>query len=459
MSTAYTSVTQIPQVVNDAVKDLLGKTKATKLSSNGLVSLGKALEDLDLLEGWFGALAKRIVETRYMIRAYEPSTRSILRNEHEFGAFVQKVYYTSCPTATDNPTWEIPNSDGSYAQASPYDVEGTVGVQALIYGGKGTWTLEFLRPLVQIKEAFTDRAKMDAFIAGVYLYVDNKIKQQEEAITNLACNTGMANAIRNGLCRNLLNEYNAMNDTDILTVDEALRSADFFKYASKEIARIIENMGKMVTVFNAKEYETFTSRENMVVEMLSEFAKASDVYLQADTFHKELVALPNFESVPYWQSCGSKNFAFDDCSKINIQNSDLVKEVGQSDTVLQGGIVAFLHDIEYVASMFNRKNAWEMINPRSEVVVHGEKAEKGYAVDEYMNAFVLYVENAGTISVTGDATATLKYTHAYADIENSITVASGKTPTATGITFTQVGSTSTYTFVPTSNADIAITVA
>lgn len=453
---AYTSVTQIPQVVNDAVSDLLGKTKATKLVSNGIVSLGKALEDMDLLEGWFGALAKRIVETRYMIRSYEPSTRSILRNAHEFGAFIQRVYYTDIPEATENPTWQIPNS-GTYAQASPYDVEGSVGVTALIYGGKGTWTLELIRPLVQIKEAFDSASAMDAFISGLYVYVDNKIKQQEEAVTNLACSTAMANAVKNKLARNLLNEFNARHDNDILTVEQAMESADFFKYASKEIARIIENMGKMVTVFNAKGYETFTSRDNMVVEMLSEFAKASDVYLQADTFHKELVALPKFESVPYWQGCGTKNFAFEDCSAINVQNAELAKSVGDSDTVNMNGIIAFLHDIEYVSAMFDHKKAWEMVNPRSDVVIHGEKAEKGYAVDEFMNAFVLYVENAGTITVSGDAGATLKYNHAYSDIPNSITVTSG-TPTATGVTFTRVGSTNEYTFTPATNADITITV-
>ena len=32
-----------------------------------------------------------------------------------------------------------------------------------------------------------------------------------------------------------------------------------------------------------------------------------------------------------------------------------------------------------------------MFNPRSEVMIHGEKAEKGYAVDDHANAVVFYM--------------------------------------------------------------------
>ncbi len=164
------------------------------------------------------------------------------------------------------------------------------------------------------------------------------------------------------------------------------------KYASKEINRTIDNMGVMSTVFNKAGYETFTSKENLVVEMLTEFASASDMYLQADTFHNELTQLPNFEKVPFWQYSG-KTFAFADCSSINIQHDDLIDESEEDDdgTVSQSGIICFVHDIENVAAYFGNRRTWELFNPRSEVMIHGEKAEKGFAVDEHANAVVFYV--------------------------------------------------------------------
>lgn len=376
-------VSQIKNIINDSVKDALGKTNGvTQVDTTDVVSMGKAIAQYNLYEGFFGALVNRIVRTVIFVRTYEGSNRSVLRDEHEYGAFVQKVYYTM-PDAVDNPTWDIPDGNNDYKQASPYDVEGTVSISALIYGGKGTWSIEIVRPVEQIKTAFMDESSMMSFIDGIYLTVENAFKFEEERLVAQAVNTAMASVIDNGRARNLLAEYNTKYSQN-LTVDTALVSADFLKYASKEINRTIENMGKMSTIYNNGGYNTFTSKDNMVVELLSEFATATDMYLQSDTFHDELTKLPNFERVPFWQSSG-QGFAFADCSKINIDHDDF------TNAVEQGGIIGFVHDIENVACYFGNRRSWEIFNPRSEVVVHGEKAEKGYAVDNNANAVVFYI--------------------------------------------------------------------
>lgn len=385
-------VEQIKNIINDSVKDALGQNYATtQVDTSDVVSMGKAISTFNAYEGFFGALVNRIVKTVYFVRTYEGSNRSVLRDEHEYGAFVQKVYY-DLPDAVDNPTWSIPDGNGDYKQASPYDVEGTIGVSALIYGGKGTWSIEIIRPMEQIKTAFLDVSSMAAFIDGIYLTVENAFKLEEERLVSQAVNTAMAASLDGGIARNLLAEYNDKYSQS-LTKATALVSADFLRFASKEINRTVENMGKMSTVFNKAGYPTFTSRDRMVIEMLAEFASATDMYLQSDTFHDELTALPNYEKIPFWQSSG-KNFSFDDCSKISIDHDDL------SDDVIQDGIICFIHDIENVAAYFGNRRSWEIFNPRSEVMVHGEKAEKGYAVDNHANAEVFYLGTAGTVTVS-----------------------------------------------------------
>ena len=382
-------VKQISNIVNDSVKDALGKVDGvTKLNSSDIVSLGKAIANFNAYEGFFDSLVNRLVKTVYFIRTYEGSSRSVLRDEHEYGAFVQRVYY-EMPDAVDNPTWAIPDGSGVYQQTSPYDVKGTVGVSALIFGGKGTWTLEIVRPVEQIKTAFTDPSSMSAFIEGIYLAIENTFKLEEERLVALAVNTAMADAISGGKSRNLLLEYNTKMGTQ-LTVAQALTTADFLRFASMEINRTVNNMGVMSTAYNKAGYSTFTSKENMVVEMLSQFASASDMYLQSDTFHNELTKLPNYESVPFWQSSG-KSFAFDDCSKISVINDDLVTTENQTGEVTQSGIICFIHDVENVACYFGNRRSWELFNPRSEVMIHGEKAERGFAVDGHANAVVFYM--------------------------------------------------------------------
>lgn len=377
-------IKQISTIVNDAVKDGLGKVNGvTKLDATDIVSLGKTVASYNAYEGFYGSLVNRLVKTIYFVRTYEGTRRSVLRDEHEYGAFVQKVYY-ELPEGVDNATWNVPDSSGDYTQVSPYDVEGTVGVSALVFGGKGTWSIEIIRPVEQIKSAFLDLSAMSAFIDGIYITIENAFKLEEERLVSLAVNTAIADAIDGGKARNLLSEYNTKY-TKTLTVEEALVSADFLRYASMEINRTVDNMGIMSTAYNKAGYSTYTSKDNMVVEMLAQFASASDMYLQSDTFHNELTQLPNYEKIPFWQSSGN-SFAFADCSKISIKHDDL-----DSEEVVQGGIICFIHDVENVACYFGNRRSWEMFNPRSEVMIHGEKAEKGFAVDEHANAVVFYI--------------------------------------------------------------------
>lgn len=410
------NVEQIKTILNDSVKDALGKTYGvTNIDTSDIVSLGKTIANYNAYEGFFGSLVNRLVKTVYFVRVYNGSSRSVLRDEHEYGAFVQKVYY-DMPEAVDNPTWDIPN-EGQYHQVSPYDVEGTIGVSALIFGGKGTWSIEIIRPVEQIKSAFLDYSSMSAFIDGIYVAIENAFKLEEERLVALAVNTAMADSLSGGKARNLLAEYNAKFNKSLDTAT-ALVSADFLRFASMEINRTVDNMGIMSTAYNKAGYSTYTSKDNMVVEMLAQFASASDMYLQSDTFHNELTRLPNYEKVPFWQSSGS-TFNFADCSAISIEHDDFDAPVEQS------GIICFIHDIENVACYFGNRRSWEMFNPRSEVMIHGEKAEKGFAVDQHANAEVFYMAEGGTLTLSGPSThgsAALSDTHAYMGNDVIITV-------------------------------------
>lgn len=384
-------------VVNDAIADALGQNSTlTQLDTTDLVSLGKQLDEMQLLEGFFGALANRIVKTVYFVRVYGQRQRSVLRDEHEYGAFVQKVYYKA-PDFVENPEYAIPQAPVSpateytYNQLSPYDVSATIEVSASVFGGQGTIALEFVRPVDQIRTAFLSEAEMIRFIDGIYVVAENKIKLAEEELTDMAVNTAMAYDINAGLVRNLLEEYNALLPTgsDPITAAEAMRDADFLRYAAMEIKMAIDYMGEMSVVYNAEKYQTFTDRENLVVEMLSMFNTFSEIYLQSDTFHNELVELPRFEPVPRWQRLdNSVSQTFEDVSSISIVNGDLEVE--------QSGIICFLHDVEHVAAYFGHRRTWEKYNERQDLYIHGDTMRKGYAVDGHANGLVFVVADPVT---------------------------------------------------------------
>ena len=389
------NVSQITTLINDIIEDMSGQSASIQtLESTDLVSLGKAIGSANLLEGFFGSLCNRLAKTVYFIRVYDPaSRRAILRDEHEFGAFVQKVYYTA-PEFEDNYEYSVPDNSNpvKYQTKSPYDVTNTVAVSAKIFDEQGTFSLNIVRPVDQIRSAFLSESEMMRFIDGIYLAIENKMKMAEEGLVNTAVATAMAYDIENGMSRTLLSEYNTKFSKS-LTAAKCLADTDFLRYAGMEIKRTMDFMGIMSTEFNSGSYLTFTDRGSMVLETLSTFADALDIYLTADTYHAEMVDFlgNNYERVPRWQRLADDTVqTFAEISEIKIKHSSL-SGTSSNHIVNQTGIIAFLHDIEHVAAYFGHRRSWEKYNEIQDLYVHGESARKGYAVDPNANGVVFYV--------------------------------------------------------------------
>lgn len=395
------NVKQITTLINDVVEDMTGQSAAAQtLETTDLVSLGKSIENAGLIEGFFGALCNRLAKTVYFVRLYDPDTKTpILRDEHEYGAFVQKVYYTS-PAFVDNEEYSVPDNSSpkKYQTKSPYDVTQTVTVSAKIFDAQGTFSLNIVRPVDQIRSAFLSGEEMMRFIDGIYLCIENELQLAKEGLVATAINTAMAYDIENGMARNLLAEYNAQlpDGVDALLAADCLRDADFLRYAGMEIKRTMDFMQRMSTEFNSAGYKTFTPREALSLTVLSAFSDATDLYLSSDTFHNDLVALPKYSAVPFWQRMADDTKqGFEEISEIKIKHSALTGGAGAAAHIVnQTGIIAFVHDIEHVAAYFGHRRSWEKYNEIQDLYVHGEVVRNGYAVDPNANGIVFYVADA-----------------------------------------------------------------
>lgn len=390
---------QISSVLNDVIEDLTGQSSIQQtISTTDIVSMGKDIQNLNLTEGFFGSLINRLAKTVYFVRNYDgKGTRGILRDEHEFGAFVQKVYYTA-PDLENNSEYGIPQytsgAISGYQQSSPYDVDVTVAVTAKIFSAQGTYSLNIVRPVDQIRTAFLSDAEMIRFIDGIYLTIENKMKLAEEALVSTAITTAMAMDIKGGKVRNLLTEYNTLYPDAAITDEEvAMTDPDFLKYAAKQINQTVKYMRDMSEAYNVGGYMTFTDTENLRVEMLADAAASFDTYLMADTFHNDLIKLPGFEEWNKWAWTGNAGGSFATNSAIKVQHDDFIVAVtNPTGTIAQDGIIAFVHDIEHVAAYFGHRRSWEIYNPKDDVYVHGETARKGYAVDPNANGVVFIVK-------------------------------------------------------------------
>ena len=395
------NVTQIYSIVNAAVADFLGQYGPRATDTTSFVDLGRTLGNINTesdpyhgYDSFFGALVSRIAKTEVFVRLYEKSERRVLTDLIDFGAFVQRIY-VDVPDAVTNPAWAVSNGQnpptiGSY---SPYGVTATATVSSLIYGKRGTWSLELKLPTVQIKEAFLNESAMAAFIDGIYIQVSSKLNVELEELENEAVATAIAESVHNSKATNLLASYNTMvGSANALTVAEALKNLDFLAYANKTIDQMRGYMKKMSTKYNVSGYKTFTPSEKMVCEVLGEFAAASKFFLESNTYNEDLVRMEGYVEVPFWQSPGTSGVpAFSDISKINIKNVDVYNSSGTAVAVEQAGIICFLRDEDYVKAYFGDRNTWEIVNPRERTVTHGEHADIGYAVDPHANGWVFYI--------------------------------------------------------------------
>ena len=384
------NVNQIYLLVNDSAKEAIGSTAITAKDTGTLVSLrNQVLSSTVNKDAFYKALTDRIGRTVIAVRAYAPKARAVKRDEMDWGIIYQKISF-KLNNASENGTWN------ATTQADPFNVEPQTEAVETLFSKMGTYTYEDSIPDTQLFTAFTSAERMGAFISGIYVNMDNALKLAEDNLANLAVNTYIAGALIKGKAtqkRNLLKEYNTATG-ETLTVANCLRNAEFLKFASREIKTVISNMEKFSVLYNTSaDIPRFTPSDKLVVEILGQFASATASYLESNTYHKELVALPMYEEVAYWQGSGT-SFSFNDVSTISIVNESLATDGNATGTITQSGVIAFVHDVDAVASTIMNRRSNSIYNPRAERFNIFEKADKGFAVDLTENGVVFYIADS-----------------------------------------------------------------
>lgn len=381
---------QIYTLVNDAAAEALGKSAITAKDTGSLVSLGNVVfSSTANTEQFYKSLVDRIGRTVIAIRKFKGKNRSVKRDDLAWGIMYQKISFKT-KTAVENASWNT-----EVGQVNPFDIERSTEVVQKLFSVMGTWSYEDNFPLYQLFTAFTNEAAMGAFISGISTNIENSLTIAEDALANLAVSTNIAGVLISGKTaqkRNLLTEYNTLTGSN-LQANTCLYDASFLKYASYQINDTVKNIMNPSASFNAEGMDRQTMSENLVVEVLGKYSAATASYLESDTYHKELVALPRYEEVSYWQAPGT-NFDFADVSKIDIVNANLKTVGNETGTIAQGGIIAFIHDIDSCASIITRFRDYSYPNNRDESMNIIKKADKGYMVDLSENAVVFYVADA-----------------------------------------------------------------
>jgi len=384
-------VKQIYEFVNTATTEAVGTAALVKEDLSNIVDVGEAVLNANALDKYVKALVNHIGKVIFVNRPYTGSVPSVLMDGWEFGSICEKIS-ADLPEASENETWELEDGE-SYDQNIFYKPS----VSAKFFNKKTTYEIPMSFAEKQVKQSFSDATQLNAFISMLYTAIENSmtIKINElilRTINNFTAETiysdyGTATLSSKSGTRaiNLLYLYNKGPNAGgtALTKDKAMSNLDFIKFASYTIKLYITRMHTMSSIFNMGGKARFTPSDRQHVVLLEDFRSASDVYLQSDTFHNELTALPKSESVAYWQGSGT-SWSFTDVSKINVKTAD-------AHEVSTDGILGVVFDTYALGVTNIDRRVTSHYNAKAEFFNNWYKADAGYFNDFNENFIVFFI--------------------------------------------------------------------
>lgn len=374
-------VTQIKDLVNNSLKEVNGSSTLLKEDLSNVVDIGKELLNNDDVDNFVKKLVDRVGKTVFNDRVYQGSAPSVLMDAWEYGSVVEKID-SDLPKVEENDSWKL--EDGkSYDQDIFYQPK----VSAKFFNSKVTFDIPMSFTKMQVESAFSSPAELNSFISMLMVKTQNAMTVNLDGLIMKTINNFTANVInaKKGMqVVNLLDLYNKTAQTKV-TVDNALTSPDFIKFANLTINTYRDRLTKMSTLFNQAGLNKFTPVDNQHLVILSDLASASKVYLESDTYNQDNVKINNYDTVPYWQGSGT-TYNFKDTSKIDIA----IKDGTQTKEVIQTGILGVLFDTSALGVSCQNPRTTTAVNARAEFYTNFNKYDAMYYNDLNEN-FVVFM--------------------------------------------------------------------
>ena len=386
-------VKQIYTLMNSVSKEVLGKTDLVQEDLTGIVDMGTEVFNQNAIDNYVKSLVNHIGKVVFVNRPYSGKVPSVLMDAWEFGSVMEKIS-ADIPQAEENESWNL--TDGTeYKQ----DIFHKPTVTAKFFNSKVTFEVPVSITERQVKESFSSAAQLNGFLSMIYNAVDKAMTIKTDAlimrtINNMIAETLDADKVAFGgatvnyssastvRCVNLLKLYNTAKGAK-LTAATAILDPEFIRFAAYQMGLYADRLGSISTLFNVGGKERFTPKDALHTVLLSDFAKAAQAYLYADTYHNEQVLLPKAETVPSWQATG-KDYTFDNVSKIDVKSSS-------GKTISIGGVLGVMFDRDALGVTNSDKRVTTNYNAKAEFFNNYYKFDAAYFNDTNENFVVFFI--------------------------------------------------------------------
>ena len=379
---------QIAQFLNLSTREVIGE-EATIVNEDlsNIVDFGVAVANMGkttpLLDDFVGRIARVIFYDRtYGIR----TDLGIYRDNIEYGLTVQRMSIDELPVAEDNKTWGL--EDGQ--SVDPFVVK-LPKAKARYYEKRNTAEIDMTILEKQYKSAFTSAENLSRFVGMIFNAVDNSKAIKVNNLIKAVLRAAMSANIQANKNVKLITLYNtAMGYTsggtgyiDPATPELALYDREFLRFASMIINDYTRAITEMSVLYNIEGVPRFTPTDSRHLVVLGKFSDACQYYLEADTYHNNLVSMPGYATMDSWQNTPSRDFA--KLSEIDVTNDN-------GDVVKQGAIVAALYDGDGLAVTVDNPRVNSMWNGKGEYTNYFWKFDWASAFFKDMN-FITFTLN------------------------------------------------------------------
>ena len=383
-------VKQIHTLLNSVTSEVLGSEAVVNEDLSNVVDIGTKIFNAEAVDRYVRSLVNHIGKVIFVDRPYTGNVPSLLMDSWEYGSIMEKVQ-AEMPEAVENTSWDL--TDGqTYSQ----DVFHKPKVSAKFFNSKVTFEVDMSFTERQVKQSFSSAAQLNGFMSMLYSTVDKAMTVKTDALIMRTINNMIAETLvadygdsspdygaKSGIkAVNLLSLYNTKFGTELKAAD-AVTDPAFIRYASMTMQLYIDRLSKISTLFNVGGQARFTSGDKLHAIMLSDFKAAAGSYLQSDTFHDSYTALPNADTVPYWQGSG-KEYAFTSVSAIDLK-------AASGKTVRASGILGVIFDRDALGVTCLDRRVTTAYNAKGEFFNNFYKFDAGYFNDTDENFVVFFV--------------------------------------------------------------------
>lgn len=383
------NVRQCYAIINSVNEQLFGEEAIAATDLTGLVSLGNTvMASNSTVDKFLGVLADRIGKTIIRTLPVTSKYADFLVDKITFGAAIQKINIAPFEAKAAN-YWKVGEAGftpQNFAINKPT-------VTQKIFSDINSYEFDVTIPDRLFETAFTSESGMQSFLAGIMDALTAAVTTSVNTSGQIALVNFIGEKIHaeNGVV-NLLTEYNTaygLTGDNALTADKALTDAAFLKFANMTIEKFVRYLGEPSVLYNTDEALRATSRDNMHVIMLTDYVAASKALMQSDTFNKDLVELPMYKEVPYWQGSGDSMPTFANTSAINITTSS-------GAAVEASGVIGILADRMAIFTTFDKRKIDTDRNNHDEYTNYCSKVAIRYANDLGENGIIFVIQNPTT---------------------------------------------------------------